>query len=153
MHWANHVAARRSRKVSLIIALIMVFGVMAAVPSAADEKSSVDIYTDFDEGTFTVTDGGVFDTCPLGTFEPDASARLLWIADDTFIVWADHVFTCADPDMTFVLELKNTIGPEGAIPGRGTWKLKDSTGFDSPPKGHGQILWGFQGETYHGFVK
>ena len=155
MHRAKHVTTRRYGKLSLIIALIMVFGVMAAVPAAADEKSSVDIYTNFSAGTFTVDGGGVFGSmCPSGTFGGDASARLLWIADDTFIIWADHVFMCEGSDRTFVLELKNTIVIlEGGIPGRGTWKLKDSTGFDSPPRGHGQILWGDPGETYHGFVK
>ena len=152
MHRAS---TRRFGKLSLIIALIMMFGVMAAVPAAADEKSSVDIYTDFDLQEFAVNGGGAFgSTCPSGTFEPDGSPRFLWIADDTFIIWADHVFTCTDSGATFVLELKNTIVVEqGGIPGRGTWKLKDSTGFDSPPKGHGQILWGELGETYHGFVR
>jgi len=40
-----------------------------------------------------------------------------------------------------VLELKNTIViGQGGIPGKGTWKLKDSTGFDPAPRGKDEIV-------------
>lgn len=56
-------------------------------------------------------------------------------------IWQDKVLTCEDTEQVLVLELKNTIViGQGGIPGKGTWKLKDSTGFDPAPRGKDEIV-------------
>jgi len=91
-------------------------------------------------GTFEVRREAAEFLCPFGLLE-SANTRIEWLSEDTFKIWQDKVLTCEDTEQALVLELKNTIViGQGGIPGKGTWKLKDSTGFDPAPRGKDEIV-------------
>ncbi len=129
------------RTLSLLCTVILVSGLFMA-PAAAGEKLEVEILGLSDlspTGTFEVRGEAADYLCPAGTLE-SANTRIQWLAEDTFKIWQDKVLTCDGTEQVFVLELTNTIViGEGGVPGKGTWKLKDSTGFDPAPKGKGEI--------------
>ena len=103
-------------------------------------------------GTFTVEGEAAEYLCPGGTWE--VGDQKIWNESDTgFKIRQDNIFTCTSGEI-FVLELRNTIVlGEGGVPGKGTWKLKDSTGFDRAPMGKGQILAGEEGEIFEGLLQ
>lgn len=145
---------RRLLLLSLTLLLLVAF---AVAPASAGDKLGVSISTIDDpappasEGTFLVSGDAAGFLCDSGTWI-STSTRLWFISEDTFKIKAERKFTC-DLGETFVLELKNTIVlGEGGIPGKGTWKLKESTGFDPAPKGKGEILVGDGGEVYEGLL-
>jgi len=130
------------RTVALLCAVMLFSGLF--VPSvAAGEKLEVLILGQMDlspTGTFEVQGEATQFLCESGTLE-SANTRIEWLSEDTFKIWQDKVLTCEGTEQVFVLELKNTIViGQGGIPGKGTWKLKDSTGFDPAPKGKGEIV-------------
>ncbi len=130
------------RTISLLCAAILFSGLFMA-PVAARETLEVEILGQMDlspTGTFEVHGEAADFLCLSGTLE-SANTRIEWLTEDTFKIWQDKVLTCDDTAQVFVLELKNTIVlGQGGIPGKGTWKLKDSTGFDPAPKGKGEIV-------------
>jgi hypothetical protein len=135
------------RTIFLLCAVILFSGLLVA-PAAAGEKLEVEILGAMDlsgTGAFEVQGEAAGFLCESGMLE-SANTRIVWLADDTFKIWQDKVLTCDGTAQVMVLELKATIViGQGMIPGKGTWKLKDSTGFDPAPKGKGEIV--FVGST------
>ncbi len=142
------------RSISLLSAMILFSGLFVT-PVAAGDKLEVEILGQSDlspTGTFEVRGEAAEFLCPSGTLE-SANTRIEWLSEDTFKIWQDKVLTCDGTEQVFVLELKNTIViGQGGIPGKGTWKLKDTTGFDPAPKGKGEIVVLEMREAYVGLV-
>jgi hypothetical protein len=133
---------KRLGTAAALCAAVLISGQLAA-PAAAADKLPVEILGGTDlsgTGPFEVKGEGAALLCPLGTFEA-TNTRIEWLTEDSFKIWQDNVFTCDDTEQVFVLELKNTIVlGQGGLPGKGTWKLKTSVGFDPAPKGKGEIV-------------
>jgi hypothetical protein len=147
---------RRLLTVSLALMMLAAFSV---APAAAGEKLGVTIITVEPElfagaGTFTVEGEAGPYLCPSGTW-PATNTVFYWQTEDRFRLTQDKVFSC-DTGETFVLELRaKIIANQGVIPGHGTWKLRDSTGFDPALVGKGTIGAGPSdlSETHEGLLK
>jgi hypothetical protein len=124
-----------------LCAALLTLGITAGSATASD-KYPVEILGQSDLapiGEFEVYGAAAEMLCPTGTIE-SGDTRIKWLDDDTFKIWQDKYLTCDTGEM-FVLELKNTIViGEGGVPGKGTWRLHESTGFDLDPKGKGDIV-------------
>jgi hypothetical protein len=131
------------RRSVLVGVIVLAVSGLFVTPVAAGDKLEVEILGQSDlspTGTFEVRGQAAEFLCPSGTLE-SANTRIEWLSEDTFKIWQDKVLTCEGTEQVFVLELKNTIViGQGGIPGKGNWKLKDSTGFDPAPKGKGEIV-------------
>ncbi len=136
------------KRIASLLCSVILFSGFFVAPAAAGEKLGVEILGAIDlsgTGTFEVRGEAAGFLCESGILE-SMNTRIKWLADDTFKIWQDKVLTCDGTAQVMVLELKATIViGQGLIPGKGTWKLKDSTGFDPAPKGKGEIV--FVGST------
>ena len=92
-------------------------------------------------------------SCPAGTREA-TDGRIWKSTHKGFKIRVDRVFTCEVTGASFVLELSGTVVFGEGCAKNCTWKLRDSTGLDPAPKGHGDIVSNSAlGETYVGSVK
>ena len=147
------------RRLLTVSLALMMLAALSVAPAAASEKLGVTIITVEPElfsgaGTFTVEGEATQYLCPFGTWQA-TNTVLHWQTADRFRLTQDKVFTC-DTGETFVLELRaKIIALQGVIPGHGTWKLTDSTGFDHAPVGKGTIGAGSSelSETHEGLLK
>lgn len=145
------------RRTAALLSAVFVFSALLTAPVAAGEKLEIEIVGLMDlspAGSFEVRGEAAPFLCESGTLE-STNTRIEWLTEDTFKIWQDKVLTCDVTGQVMVLELQNTIVlGEGGVPGKGTWKLRDSTGFDPAPKGKGEIvaLESAPGEVHEAYV-
>lgn len=130
------------RTITSLLLATLFFGVLAATPVEAGDKFEVVILGASDLsgiGTFDIEGDAAPFLCESGTLE-SANTRFEWLSEDSFKIWQDKVLTCDETGQVMVLELKNTIIIGQGDLGKGSWKLKDSTGFEPAPRGKGEIV-------------